>query len=83
MQGYVKRISNLLLTTGPDTSGPAGAQLEQLEHEFCCLHAVKTRVTPEDWAGFYNYSGMHEQALQGWDTCTSDSDWSALFVSAL
>ena len=81
VQGYVKRLSKILLVTGQDTDGPLGAQLGQLEHELCCLHAVKTRVAPRDWSRFFYYKGPQDHSLEGWDGLLSEADCFALLVS--
>ena len=80
-QGYVKRLSKILLVTGQDTDGPLGAQLGQLEHELCCLHAVKTRVAPREWSRFFYFKGPQDQSLEGWDGPLSEANCVALLVS--
>ena len=81
VQGYVRRLSALLLETGQDIAPAAAAQLRQLEDEFCCLHAVKTRVSPKGWSHFYNWSSVPEQgSLEGWPLTMSQTDWHPFWV---
>ena len=80
MQGYVTRLSKLLLSVGQETNGPAARQLAQLKQEFCCLHAVKTRVSPRDWSRFYNWPSVQTQDMEGWAVATTTPDWLDLVV---
>ena len=81
VQGYVKRLTKLLLTMGPDTQGPAAAQLGRLGYEYGCLHAVKIRVDPKKWSRFYEWPSM--QAQQTWSEATSEPDRFSLAVSSV
>lgn len=81
VQGHVTRLSNLLLMTGQDTDCPAGAQLGQLEQEFCCLHAVKMRVAPREWSRFYQFRSSQDQGVEQQPESLSQTDMSSLLVS--
>ena len=83
VQGYVKRLTKLLLTTGQDTDGPAGVELGRLEHEYGCLHAVKMRVDPKKWSRFYKWPSMQDQAMQARSEFISEPDCFSLVVGSL
>ena len=49
LQNYAKQITEGLLVTGQDMTGPQGLQLQQDVHEFYALTGAKFRFTPSNW----------------------------------
>ena len=80
LQSYISRMATCLLGSGQGLEGPSATQLGRLQHELCCLHTVKARVTPRDWSS--RLSGVVVTGeREGGATNSSGVDWAALAVS--
>ena len=78
VQGYVKQAAECLLITGQETAGcSAGAQLQRVMDEYCCLHNVKGLLDPR---GHRTHMSIAQQLEDCSSSSDSQPDWTAIGV---
>ena len=75
LQSYIRRIGDCLIEAGQEMVGPGALRLQPLRSEFCCLHVIKARTSPQEWRALLKGAIVSEGILP-----LADLDWAELLV---